>query len=178
LRASITDLKRDIAKVELAPVPVQQAIDRAKEQIGKRAVSGRPSVSSVFGRDVRFLDLGWPVANCKLDLFGHSVPAGEGDVIRRLQGFAGADQFDSLALLCWLFRDQIEARVIDEIKKHANEKDALGAQQLVARRAELSAQLLMAERCEIAAIEKAEAEGATIPLRLDTDIRALLWLAA
>ena len=176
MRGTIDNLKRDLDKAARAPVPMQLAIDRVKEQISKLAASGKPDVGPLFGRDIRFLDLGWPVTNRKLDLFGHSVPAGEGDVIRRLQGFAGGDQSDSLALLCWLFRDQIEAKIIDDIKKHANEAEALSAQQLVTRRAELSAELLMAERCEIAALEKAEADGATIPLRPDCDVRALLWL--
>ena len=177
MRGTIDNLKRDRDKAARAPVPMQLAIDRAKEQISKFAASGMPDVGPLFGRDIRFIDLAWPVANVRLDLFGDARPAAEGDVLRRLMGFAGGDQPNAVALIAWLFHEQIEARVIDEIKKHANEKDALSATQLAARRAELAAELLLAERCEVAAIERAEADGATIPLRPDCDIRALLWLA-
>ena len=53
----------------------------------------------------------------------------------------------------------------------------MSARDLAAKRAQLSAELLLAERCEVAAIEKAEAEGAMVAIRSDCDIRALLWLA-
>lgn len=147
LRSEIDNLKRDLAKIAKAPVPVAQALDRAREQISKLAASGRPDVNPVFGRDIRYLDVQWPVTNVRLDLFGDARPNGEGDVIRRLMGFAGGERPDALALIAFLFEDTLQARVADLIKQQADEKNALNAQQLAQRRTELAAQLLLAERC-------------------------------
>jgi hypothetical protein len=176
-RGVIEDLKKQIAKLERSPVPQAEAIARAKLEIERKAESGRPNVMGLFGRDRQYVAIGWPSANTRLALYGHSLPSAEGDIVRQLQGFAAGDAIDTPALLVWLFKNEIEERIITEIKGRAVEADALDDQALAARRADLEARLLESERIEAQAIERAESEGAQIELRANMSVKALLHLA-
>ena len=106
------------------------------------AASGKPSVMPLFGRDLQFVDIGWPQNNARFDLFGHALPSAEGDIVRQLQGFAAGDAINSAALLVWLFREQVESKIIAELKQRAVEADALDDQTLARKRADLQARLL------------------------------------
>jgi hypothetical protein len=174
MRGTIDNLKRDRAKVARAPVPMQLALDRAREQIAKLAALGAPRVGALFGRDERFTSIEWPNNNLRLNLYGDGVLPDR--TLARLIGNAAGDSVDTHAFLCFLFQDEVQKRVEQLIRQSANEQDALDGRQLAARRAQLSAELLIAERCEVVSLERAEVEGSMIALRPDIDIRALLWL--
>lgn len=175
-RDVIADLKKQLAKLERSPLPMTVAVERARAEIAQLAAAGKVSVAALFGRDVQYAKVGWPQRNLRLDLFGHSLPSAEGDSARTLQGFAAGDAVDAPSLLIWAFREQIEAKVVAEIKEHAREADALDDAALARKRADLEARLLDAERIEAAAIERAESEGAQIELRANMSVKALLHL--
>ena len=121
----------------------------------------------------------WPVTNVRLDLFGDARPNGEGDVIRRLMGFAGGDKARRCGADRVSFDGQSEARVVDMIKKQANEKDALNAHTTrgTAHRIGGRAFARGAVRGRCSGKSRSRRRNDT-RCDLDTDIRALLWLAA
>jgi hypothetical protein len=175
LRATIAKLRADLAAVEKAPVPLAIAVQRAREQVAALAREGRPQVEPLFQRDDRFAKLAWPSSNERMTVFG-DVGLIDG-APRRVVGFAAGDLPQSNAMIAWLFEDRLQERVADLIKQSANEKAALTVEAQRQRRADLAAELLLIERQEIAAIERGEAEGGMIGIRVDTDPRAVLHLS-
>jgi hypothetical protein len=174
LRDKIGKLRSDLAAVEVAPLPVDVVLQRAREQIDALALRGRPQVEQLFQRDGRFIEL-WPQHNMRLDLFGD---AGLVDgAIRKLVGFSGGDAPDTLGVVCWLLNSQMHSAVDALIKQSADEKKALSVEQQHQRRADLASELLLIERQEIAAIEHGESQGVTIDIRVESDPRAVLHLS-
>jgi hypothetical protein len=177
-RSKIERLRGELANVEKAPLPVAEALARARAQIAKLAASGAPTVSAAFERDDRFPGVQWAHDNVRLSLFGDAARLDAADQLRRLLGFAGGDLPNTIATLCWLFQDQMQERVADLIKESADQKKALSVQEQHKRRADLGAELLMVERQEVAAIERGEAQGIAIDIRPDANAAAVLHLMA
>jgi hypothetical protein len=177
LRDKITRLRRDLVKVEAAQVPVEIALQRAREEISALAKAGQPRVGALFGRDM-FAKIEWPQKNLSLKLHGDAVGVDEKDHrLRRLLGMAAGDVTDTLALMCWRFEREMQGGIAELVKQSANERDALSAEQQTKRRSELESEILICEHCECQAIERAEAAGAPIPIRPDTNPKAVLHLA-
>jgi hypothetical protein len=102
-------------------------------------------------------------------LFGHVALENE----PRLAGFAAGELPDNLALLCWLFPDEIAGRIEALLTAGADERAALSEAEAAEQRSTLQATILMVERAECAAVRLTEAQN----FRADTDVRALLCLA-
>ena len=177
LRAEIDNLKRDLDKIAKAPVPVQQALDRARRtnQQARREWSGLMSTRCLAGIS------GSSTCNGRRPTSGSICLATLGPMAKAtypqaMMGFAGGDRPDARGADRVLFHDTRSACHRPDQEARQREKRP-EREQLAARRTELAAELLLAERCEVAHLEQAEAEGAMIPLRPDCDISALLWLA-
>ena len=81
---------------------------------------------------------------------------------------------DAMGTLCWLFKDQIIARVSQEIDAVADDKAALNEKQRSEMAAQIDTDRLLIERAECALIWHAEAKGEVIDWRGDTTPMALL----
>jgi hypothetical protein len=173
----LTTLRAELGRVEIAPLPVDVALERARDQISELAMRGKPRVEKLLGRDPRFAAIEFAQSNVRLDLFGDARPASEGNVLRRLMGFAGGDAPDALALVAFLLHDQLQASIAELVKQAADQKAALSAEQQQRRLAELQGETLLIERQENQAIELAQEQGTTISYRIDTNPKAVLHLA-
>jgi hypothetical protein len=177
LRAKIGKLRTELGRVEAAQVPVEIALQRAREEIAALAAAGRPQVGALFGRNPMFAKIEWGQKNISLKLHGDAVGVDEKDHrLRRLLGMAAGDTVDTLALLAWRFEREMQDGIAELIKQSGNERDALSAEQQTKRRSELESEILICERQKCEAIERAEAAGAPILIRADIDPRALLRL--
>ncbi|RWC53853.1 MAG: hypothetical protein EOS54_11775 [Mesorhizobium sp.] len=163
--ARITSLRDQVADIISRPWPAADAKERARREVEFLADEGRVNVSkSVLYRN----QLGWPVAEKTINLRGF--------------GKSMADMFDvtsvssSMAVVCWLFKDAILAKLYDEIDAAANdgEAQALTAEQRTAQLAQLTASIEAEQRTLAAIIWQDEAFD-LIPD--DIDPRALLGLS-
>lgn len=167
-RSKLEKLRDDLAAVESATLPADEAKKIARRQIAELAEKGRPNVLQLIEgrREFSFAKhfVGAPFA------YG-----ADGQIVGR----AGRNGYepDSIALLAWLFEPQLVAAVEKEIDSAADPSSALSDEQIAKKRGQLRAAILLAEREEEALIEAAEAAGIAIARRLDSDPRAVLGLA-
>jgi hypothetical protein len=176
-REQIARLRAELGRVEVAPLPVYVALQRARDQIAELAKPGEPRVDKLLSRDPRFAAIEFAQANQRFDLYGDARPASEGDVLRRLMGYAAGDTSDAVAFVAWLFEPQLQDRFSDLIKKSANQKNALSIEDQQRRLAELQTEIILVERREVQAIELAAETGTRINYRIDTSPKAVLHLA-
>jgi hypothetical protein len=75
---------------------------------------------------------------------------------------------DALGLICWLFGDEVVAKLEREIDACADDASALSREQREMQEAQIMADMLAVERKECALIFAAEAQGSVIDFRPDT----------
>ncbi|AZO54898.1 hypothetical protein EJ077_16675 [Mesorhizobium sp. M8A.F.Ca.ET.057.01.1.1] len=162
--ARIAALRAELADVISRPWPAADAKARARREVEFLADEGRVDVSkSVLHRN----QLGWPVAERTINLRGF--------------GKGIADQYDTtnaastLAVVCWLFKDDIIAKLNAEIDAaaHDTETQAMTAEQRTAQVAKIKNSIEAEQRIMAAIIWQDEAFD-RIPG--DMDPRALLGL--
>jgi hypothetical protein len=83
---------------------------------------------------------------------------------------------DTVGLLCWLFKDQLLAKINAALDEAADDKAALTREQREEMEATITTDALAVERAECAAIWHADARGEVIDFRRDTTPQALLGL--
>ncbi|ARN81833.1 hypothetical protein [Methylocystis bryophila] len=152
-RAEVFAIRGKLQDIDFAPYPSDWCKQRARAQIDALAERGRVNVSP-------------------------SVDTGAPAIFPGLS-FREVDKEipDGLALVAWLHRDALIARVEREIDENSDDRSALDPGQRKSLRAELEAALLAAERIEEAAIVAAEAAGVLIVRRADADIRSFLEIS-
>ena len=75
---------------------------------------------------------------------------------------AFAEGPDTIGLMCWLFRDQLLARINAGIDEAADDKAAMSQQQRDEAEAQINSDALLIERSECALIWEVEAQGEMI----------------
>lgn len=158
LRDEVAELQAERHRVASAPIPADEAKAAMRREIEALAEAGMPDV----GRCLEGHSIRWPT--------------------KKLLGANGGllvfDFLDVQALVAWLDRDRLIARLEDEIDAMADPAEALTDAQRQKEDARLRAEVLRVEREEEAAISAAAAEGTTIPRRRNADPRAVLELAS
>jgi len=84
------------------------------------------------------------------------------------------EAIDILGLLCWLFKDELLAKISASLDEVADDEAALSQQQREQMEAQIMADALMIERAECSLVWHAEAQHETIDFRSDTTPMALL----
>jgi hypothetical protein len=99
-------------------------------------------------------------------------------LVRRTEtpALAFTETTDTLGLLCWLFKDELLAKINAAIDEIADDKVALSQAQREQMEAQISSDALAIERSECALIWHAEARGEVIDFRADTSPQSLLGL--
>ena len=154
-RRRIRELRADLAQVRAAPVPSSVAKSLMLKEIDALAAKGAPDVTRLV--DMRgAAGIVWPKAFVSYGEDRHPL--------------------DVLAVLAWLFRDQMVKRLDAEISECADDKSALTDMQLAEREAQIERDMLANEREEEGLIEALEAEGAVIDRRVDASPVAVLGI--
>ena len=143
VRERIALLQKDAERVDRAPIPSEAAISATVAAIENLAASGAPD----FGPTLR-----------------NAVYSGSG---RRMQGtpkwpqeYIGQEKFtgNGLALVAWLHKDALIERAKAEIMAQARDDEALTLAERPAKRADIEAQILAAEREEEVIFEMCKGE--------------------
>lgn len=166
VRQRIVDYKAEINTVRSAPPPKADIKARARAQIERMATAGALDYRAAIQFSSR--DIGFPQT---LISFSTLSPAGAG----------AASIYVPMPneLICWLFLDQILARIEADIDKLASDEGALSDVEKQKRETEIRSLLLQAERDEENIIDQLEqASTATIQRRPDADPRAVLGLSS
>ena len=154
----LRELAADAHRVRSAAWPSSLAKEKLRAQIA--ALAEAPDVDRAIEHN---LPVGFPTISLSSLVRGTETP-----------GLAFAETVNSFGFLLWAFRDQIIARIEQELDEIADDKHALDQQQREEMEAEISASALAVERSEIACILAAEAQGEIIDFRADTSPQALL----
>jgi hypothetical protein len=167
IRQRIARQRAELEAARTAPFPSGVCKRLAREQIEALAERGTPSVLPLVehGRSIAF-----PKADTRGQLFGHVASPDH----PQITGFSAHDAPDSLAVLAWLFRNEMVSRIEAEIDEFADDENALDDSQRAAKSVDLLAEILECERVEEAIIEAAAASGQVIARRDDADPRAVL----
>jgi hypothetical protein len=153
VRRELAELTADLHQVRSAPITAADTKRLIRDQVNKLAEHGAPSVLPTIEAALPML---WPERK------------GDGEV-------SGPD---ALAVLAWLHRDALVAKVEAEVDILADDRQALDDATRGFREDELLAQILDIQRTEEALIEQAEAAGVFIQRRPDADPRAVLGVGA
>ena len=160
-RHRLRELAADLHRVKSAPWPSSAAKAAAKAQIDALAEAAQPDID-------RCIEHGLPV--------GFVTTMQIGAV--RNAGVPGAAAFtetpDAFGLLCWLFRDQLLARINEQLDEIADDGEALSEQQRQEAEATITGDTLAVERSECGLIWHADAKGEVIDFRADTTAQAVL----
>lgn len=165
VRAAIGDKKLDRSVAQNAPLTAAEAKRIARVEIDALAESGRIDVEGAVESGA---ELGFPF---------NRRPGQTISLSRRFSMTAeDVDVVDVLAVMTWLHRDAMIAKIEAEIDLAADEAAALDATRRAERVAETAAEILKLERREEALIRQARAAGLPIARRPDADPRAVLGL--
>ena len=163
IRETIAEIRADQHAALSAPRPRSEVLEAARLQIAQLAERGKPNVDFISeqGR------INWPQrqthseVNCRIgDAIGGGIAIGAAD--------------DTLAILCWALKSQIDRAFELLISDEIDDVDSLTDNARAARLDQLAVDLLATERTEIAIVETATARGLSVKYRHDTDPRAIL----
>jgi len=164
-RRRVREARAALHTIESSPFPSAYCKRRMIEQITALAERGRPSVSRLVEHDaaagVDFADEHRTVS---------VTLAKEATVV-------GWMEPDALALVCWLHKDALIARLDEEIISEADDDSALSHQERERRAAEVQSSLLATERIDCAATWLAMSQNLPVEFRPDTNPVALLNVA-
>jgi hypothetical protein len=180
LRAEVERVRREIAKfnadlreVEAAPHPSALAKSRARQTVEALAERGRPDVSGMIQHGETNPE--WPSLSLRVGL---SASVAMAQATHPVVGLGHADHADALALVAWLHRDALIARIETEIDDYADDAKALTDEERAAKVAKIKSTILAAEREEEAIIRLIERDGAEFERRVDADPRAVLSIGS
>jgi hypothetical protein len=166
LRVDLAKLAAERARVEAAPLPLQEALPLALAQLDELAERGKPNVWPL-------LEVGSAIqlatTPMRVDITG-AVALPSDNHGHQLTGMGHGESIDAAGLLCWLFRNQMAKRIEAELRECCADSEPLSREDRAKRLAEIDVERLALEREEVACIE---ADGWRIPMRSDTS-----WLAA
>jgi hypothetical protein len=161
-RSRLRELAADLHKVRSAPWPSLLAKQKAKAQIDALAEAAAPDID-------RCIEHGLPI------LFATTMQTA---MVRGMETPAAAfsETTDTFGLLCWLFKDQMLAKINAALDEAADDKAALSREQREEMEARISGDMLAVERSECALIWAAESDGEVFDFRADTSPLAVLGL--
>jgi hypothetical protein len=165
-RAALRELAADLHEVRSAPVPSSAVKARIREQVDALAERGCPNVHHILeGSDAGIL---WNMLTLRANINGHAATEGMPAVV----GIAQTSTPDAFALLAWLAKDALIARLEAEVDEQSDDAAALGDDERAEKEDALLQRMLECERIEELLCE---AEGAE--RRPDGDARAVLGIA-
>lgn len=158
-------LLEEAADIRAAPRPRAEIVDDLAAQIDAVAAQGQPDIRALIesGHEPH-----WPTTstNC---------------LTANADGTTGAGMVsftDTLALMCWLCRDQMVERMTALVAEQHDDELSLSTDERRDRLADLDRRLLEVERTEAGLLDMAAEQGAPMLPREDMDIRALLNLSS
>jgi hypothetical protein len=163
-RRRVRELRADLHRIQSAPFPSSYCKQKAKAQIEQMAMRGAPSVSGLVEHD-------GDIAFAQTD---HRVPIIAGSKEMPFSAIAGWSSPDALALVCWLNKDALIARLDAEIANESDDPAALTHDERQRQEAEVLSDLLAVEHDEAALTWRAINEKMPIEFRDDISAAALL----
>jgi hypothetical protein len=173
VRLEIARLQADLREIQAAPHPAALAKSRAREAVEALAERGRPDISGMIQHGE--ITPAWPSLSLRVGL---SASVATAQASHPVVGLGHAEHVDALALVAWLHRDALIAKLQDEIATHADDAKALSDEERAAKVAEIRSAILIAEREEEAIIRLIERDGAEFERRVDADPRAILSIGS
>jgi hypothetical protein len=198
VRARATELTAELGSIEHAPLPIQQLRKRMRANVGAMAAIGKPGIaadgsitwpttrleSQVFTLVPVLAQLKkeepkdepparYPWARPVEERIKRHEASDRQAISAMSDGFAAAEVFDSVSVLCWLFEREIIAKLEAQIGTR-EAGNALSEQERLSKRGRIASELLNAEREEVALVEQACEQGNVIGHREDVVVRALL----
>ncbi len=159
-RHRLRELAADRHRLKSAPWPSSLTKEKAKAQLERWAEAAAPDFDSMIEHNT---PLTFPMLSLSSLVHGEK-PA-----------LAFTQTVDVLGVLCWLFKDQMLAKISAGLDEISDDKAALSQQQREEMEAEISASVLAIERAEVACIWAAEAQNNEIlDFRADTSPQAVL----
>jgi hypothetical protein len=171
LRHRLRELAADEHRARSAPLPSSEAVARGRAEVEALAQRGEVDVSGLIeaGQPLR-----WPQVQQRLDLIGFAVSkVGEA----QLGGVAQGEVSDAMALVAWLHRDALLAKIEAAIIEQSDDAAALTTLQREQQSAQIASDRLEVERQECSLVWRMQHDGAAVEFRSDTDIRAVLGIA-
>jgi hypothetical protein len=136
----------------------------AREFIARRAEAGAPDLDAAIEHNL-------PISFATTRLQSQVYNAQPGSV-------AFAEPDDAVGLICWLFGKELLAKISAGFREIGDDKHALDQRQREEMEAQISADMLMAERSECALIWHAETQNnEIIDFRATTSAAAVLGIA-
>jgi hypothetical protein len=163
VRKRIAETQASLHEAESAPVTAAEAKAAARLQIEALAAAGAPQVGALLDGAPFF---NWPT---EIQMINVQGIAKGGNIV----GTGGTESVNTLALVAWLFREQLIAAIEAEIDPLADDSIALDPAARRARMNSLRSQLFELECLEEAIIEAA---GPAARRRPDADVRAVLGI--
>jgi hypothetical protein len=163
LRRRASELRADRHRIRSSCYLSSHCKQRVREMITELAERGRPSLSRLIEADA---DIEWPTVQVRADI--HNAPG----------AVAFHEQPDALALVAYLFRDTLVAKLDAEIASEADDKAALSHADRERQEAAVSRELLEVERDIAALIWRGLGERLPLEFDHDLDVRAILAVEA
>jgi hypothetical protein len=159
-RHRLRELAADRHRLRSSPFPASVQKEKAKAQIEQWAEAATPNFESMIEHNA-----GLAFRTMSLS----SLVRGEKPVLAFTE-----ETTDTLGLLCWLFKDELLAKINAGLDEVADDKAALSQQQREQMEAQISSDVLAIERAEVACIWAAEAAGEILDFRSATSPQSLL----
>jgi hypothetical protein len=159
-RNRLREFRADAHRVRSSAFPSADVKAKFRQQISQLAETGRPDVDAAIEH---FQPVSFAMTTLQSMVHNSEAPA---------IGFT--ETIDALGLVCFLFGDQVIARVEAEIDQAADDKSALSEVERQNRLATIMVDALAIERLECALIFAAEAKGEVIDFRADTSAQSVL----
>ena len=159
---SLRELAADLHKVRSSPWPSSVAKAAAKAQIDALAEAAAPDIDRCIEHG---LPVSFPTVMQTALVRGTETPA-----------LAFAEAPDAFGFLCSMFRDQVLAKINEDLDAIANDEEALSEQQRQEMEAQISNDMLSVERSECSLIWRADASGDVIDFRNTTSPQAVLGI--
>jgi hypothetical protein len=160
-RHRLREFGADLHRLRSAPWPSSVQKEKAKAQVEQWASA--PDFDSMIEHNSK---LTFPMLSLSSFVRGTETPA-----------LAFTETTDTLGLFCWLFKDQLLAKINAGLDEAADDKAALSQAQREEMEAQISSDVLAVERAEVACIWAAEAQNnEIIDFRADTSPQGLLGL--
>ena len=157
------ELAADLHRVRSSPWPSSVAKAAARELIDRLADQGAPNLDAA-------IEHGMPISFAQMTLRS-TVRAGDA------MGVAHVETVDSFSTLCWLLKDQMQAKIDAGFDEIADDRAALSQAQREEVEAQISADMLAIERAECGLIWIAESRGEVLDFRSETSPMAALGIA-
>jgi hypothetical protein len=160
LRRRCRELAADLHRIESSCYPSAHAKAKMREQIEVLAARGAPTISLLIEHD---REVAWAQTSLQARVFNAQIPS-----------FAAAETADVFALIAWLHKDALIARLDREIDAEADDGATLSHADRERQAAKVAEDLLDAERQEAALVWRALEQGLPAEHRTDCSPQAIL----